>query len=114
MDKHTGIVAIARKLLVVVWHVLTEQAADSHANADLVAFKLRTWSWKLTDAQRSGQTTRQFVRAQLASATRRRSYACRARRSQAVDYSPRSEAEWDCPAGRGARSQARIARRLSG
>ena len=28
-----AIVAIARKLLVVVWHVLTEQAADKHAES---------------------------------------------------------------------------------
>ena len=34
-----AIVALARKRLVVMWHVLTEQAADQHADADLVAFK---------------------------------------------------------------------------
>jgi hypothetical protein len=31
----------------------------------MVAFKLMTWSWKLTDEQRGGLTTRQFVRYQL-------------------------------------------------
>lgn len=60
-----AIVALARKLLVVIWHVLTEQTADIHANPDLVAFKMMVWSWKLTDAQRGGMTTRQFVRYQL-------------------------------------------------
>jgi hypothetical protein len=65
MDEHKAIVAIAHELLVVIWHVLTERAADKHANADLVAFKFMTWSWKLTDAQRGGLTTRQFVRAHL-------------------------------------------------
>ena len=65
MHPTKAIVALARKMLVVIWHVLTEQAADSHANADLVAFKFMVWSWKLTDAQRGGLTTRQFVRYQL-------------------------------------------------
>lgn len=65
MPPAKAIVALARKMLVVIWHVLTEQAADSHADADLVAFKFMVWSWKLTDAQRGGLTTRQFVRYQL-------------------------------------------------
>ena len=59
MPPNTAIVALARKLLVVIWHVLTEPAADKQANADRVAFKFRVWSWKLTDAQRGGLTTRQ-------------------------------------------------------
>jgi transposase len=65
MEKNKAIVAIARQLLVVIWHVLTERAADQHANPDMVAFKLMTWSWKLSDEQRGGLTTRQFVRYQL-------------------------------------------------
>jgi transposase len=65
MPPPKAIVALARKMLVVIWHVLTEQAADQHANADLVAFKFMVWSWKLTTAQRGGLTTRQFVRYQL-------------------------------------------------
>ena len=56
---HTAIVAIARKMLVVIWHVLSEQAADTHADAERVAFKFRVWSWKLSDAQRAGLSTRQ-------------------------------------------------------
>ncbi len=56
---------VAHDLLIVIWHVLTERAADKHADPDLVAFKFMTWSWKLTDAQRGGLTTRQFVRAHL-------------------------------------------------
>jgi hypothetical protein len=47
--------------------VLTERAADQHADPDMVAFKLMTWSWKLTPEQRGGLTTRQrrAVRYQL-------------------------------------------------
>ena len=57
-----AITAIARKLLVAVWHILTERAADTHAEPKMVALKLMVWSWKLTDEQRGGLTSRQFVR----------------------------------------------------
>ncbi len=44
MERRLGIskaiVAIARKLLVVVWHVLTHEVADRRADAEQVAFKL--------------------------------------------------------------------------
>jgi hypothetical protein len=60
-----AIVAVARKLLVAVWHVLTERAADCHAQPEMVAFKLMVWSWKLDDAERDGLTSRQFIRYHL-------------------------------------------------
>ena len=56
------IVAVARRLLVAVWYVLTERVADRNAVPEMVAFKLMIWSWKLTDQQRGGLTSRQFVR----------------------------------------------------
>jgi len=40
MNKNTAIVALARKRLVVVWHVLTEHVTDHHADPEMVAFKL--------------------------------------------------------------------------
>jgi transposase len=61
-DPNVAIVAIARRLLVAVWHVLTEGVADRNAVPEMVAFKLMVWSWKLTDEQRGGLTSRQFVR----------------------------------------------------
>jgi transposase len=60
-----AIVAIARKLLMVVWHVLIAKSADRRADDEQVAFKLMIWSWKLSDAQRGGVSTRQFIRAHL-------------------------------------------------
>ncbi|MFQ5944616.1 MAG: IS110 family transposase, partial [Anaerolineales bacterium] len=56
-----AIVAVARKLLVAVWYVLTHRAADRYADPEQVAFKLMTWSWKLNDQLRRGLTTRQPV-----------------------------------------------------
>lgn len=65
MDEHTAVVAVARRLLVAIWHVLTERAADKHAEPQMVATKLMRWSWELSDEQRGGLTTRQFVRYHL-------------------------------------------------
>jgi hypothetical protein len=58
-------VALARKLLVVIWHVLHGRTADQRADAEQVAFTLMVWSWKLSGAQPGGLTSRQFIRAQL-------------------------------------------------
>lgn len=65
IGEHKAVVAIARKLLIVVWHVLIAKSADRRADAEQVAFKMMIWSWKLTDAQRRGMTSRQFIRVQL-------------------------------------------------
>jgi hypothetical protein len=66
MDEHKAVVAVARRLLVAIWHgpaqrALTERAADKHAEPQRVATKLRRWSWELSDEQRGGLTTRQFT-----------------------------------------------------
>ncbi len=58
-------VAIARKLLIVVWHVLLAKSADRRADGEQVAFKLMVWAWKLSDEQRGGLSSRQFIRAHL-------------------------------------------------
>jgi transposase len=65
MPEKQAIVAIARKLLVALWHVLSAHVADRHVEPKLVATKLMRWSWELTQEQRSGLSTRQFVRLHL-------------------------------------------------
>ena len=69
LEKRIGegkaLVAIARKLLIVVWHVLMAKSADRRADAEQVAFKLMVWAWKLSDEQRGGLSSRQFIRVHL-------------------------------------------------
>jgi transposase len=60
-----AIVAIARKLLVVVWHVLAKQVADREAVAEQVASKFLEWSWKLGRVNRAGLTSGAFIRREL-------------------------------------------------
>jgi hypothetical protein len=57
-----AIIAIARQLLVAVWHGLAERVADRHAVPEQIAFKVMIWSWKLNDDERNGLTSRQFIR----------------------------------------------------
>jgi transposase len=43
IGKQKAIVAVARKLLVALWHVLTEQEADTNAQIEAVTRKLMNW-----------------------------------------------------------------------
>ena len=66
LGKNKAIVAIARKLLVAVWHVLTEDCADRFADPERVARKLLHHAYRLGRAYRpQGQTAAQYVRQQL-------------------------------------------------
>ena len=65
IGRKKAIVAIARKLLVVVWHVLTDHAADRHASPEKVARKFYQWAHKLTRVGRHGLTSPDFVARQL-------------------------------------------------
>ena len=65
LGANKAIVVIARKLLVVVWHVLTDREADRHVEPQKVADKFLWWSRFLGDEKRGGLTSRQFIRLQL-------------------------------------------------
>ena len=65
LGENKAIVAIARKRLVVVWHVLTRQESDKHADAALVARKLLRRAWQLKAAGRQGQSAGAWVRDEL-------------------------------------------------
>ncbi len=57
-----AIVAIARKLLVAVWHVLSRQEADLHAETLKVVRKFRSWYTQLDAEHRAGLSSPQFIR----------------------------------------------------
>jgi transposase len=66
LGRNKAIVAIARKLLVAVWHVLTEQRADRFADPVRVARKLLNYTYQLGQAnRRPGLSTAAYVREQL-------------------------------------------------
>jgi transposase len=61
-----AIVAIARKLLVVVWHVLQGREADRYADPAQVASKFFGWSERVGKIARGGEPGGTFVRRELA------------------------------------------------
>lgn len=66
LPRNKAIVAIARKLLVVVWHVLSKRQAYRFADPEMVARKLFQHAYRLGKHNRpKGQTTAQYVRCQL-------------------------------------------------
>jgi transposase len=65
LGEQKAIVALARKLLVVVWHVLTQRVANRRADAEKVARKMCTWAVKLTAEHRRGLAITAFTRREL-------------------------------------------------
>jgi transposase len=65
LGKNKAIVAIARKLLVAVWHVLTKGEVDRYATAERTARKLLRHAYRLGHENRQGQSPAQYVREQL-------------------------------------------------
>jgi transposase len=65
LDERKAVVAVARKLLVAVWHVLTDRVADRHADSEAVARKLMVWAARGGTARRTGVSRGAFVRRQL-------------------------------------------------
>jgi len=62
LGKGKASVAIARKLLVVVWHVLTRQVADRHADRPMVLRKLQRWGASHGLATQQGLSSGAFAR----------------------------------------------------
>jgi transposase len=60
-----AVVAVARKLLVVVWHVLIKEEADRHADPKRVATKMMLHAYALKEQRRYGQTAPEYVHQQL-------------------------------------------------
>ena len=66
LGRNRAIVAIARRMLVAIWHILTKHIADHHVPADRLAAKLLRYAQRLGRAHRpQGQTIAAYVRDQL-------------------------------------------------
>jgi transposase len=65
LGRNKAIVAIARKLLVAVWHVLTKGEADRYTVAESTARKLLKHAYRLGRENRPGQSAGEYVREQL-------------------------------------------------
>jgi hypothetical protein len=61
VGKQKAIVAIARKLLVVIWHVLSKREVDHHADPPAIARSLMKWPARQRIAASNGQKRPDFV-----------------------------------------------------
>jgi len=57
-----AIVVVARKLLVVIWQVLSKEETDVHASEEDLAYKMLLLSWSLKEDTRMGLTYKQFAK----------------------------------------------------
>ncbi|HLO18360.1 MAG TPA: IS110 family transposase [Anaerolineales bacterium] len=62
MHRNQAIVAIARRLLELVWYVLTRHQPYRHFSQERIAYKYLTWAWQMDEAARGGLTRQQFAR----------------------------------------------------
>ena len=62
MHPNSAIVAIARRLLVSVWHVLSKREPYRHFDEERIAYEMLVWSWSLDEPARQGLTRQQFAK----------------------------------------------------
>ena len=62
--KHSNeaIVAIARKLLVAIWHMLTKSETHRHSTEEDLAYKMLIWSQRMDKEALRGMTRQQFAK----------------------------------------------------
>ena len=65
MHPNQAITAVARHLLVIVWHVLSKHEPYRQVCEEVIAYKFLTWSWQLSEKQRNGMSRPEFVRYNL-------------------------------------------------
>lgn len=62
LHRNQAIVAVARRLLELVWYVLTRQQPYCHFSHERIAYKYLTWAWQMDEEARDGLTRQQFAR----------------------------------------------------
>lgn len=62
MHPNQAIVAVARRLLELVWYVLTRRQPYRYFSHERIAYKYLTWAWQMNEEARDGLTRQQFAR----------------------------------------------------
>ena len=62
MHRNKAIVAIARRMLVSIWHILTKREPYRHFDEETIAYKMLIWSWAMDEKSRGGMTPQQFAK----------------------------------------------------
>jgi len=62
MHRNQAIVAIAHRLLELVWYVLSRREPYRHFSEEKIAYKYLSWAWRMSEDARDGLTRQQFAR----------------------------------------------------
>ncbi len=62
MHRNQAIVAIARRMLVSIWHILTKRETYRHLDEEDIAYKMLIWAWAMDESSRKGMTPQQFAK----------------------------------------------------
>ena len=62
MHVNKAIVAIARRMLVSIWYILTRRESYRHFDEETIAYKMLIWSWAMDEKSRHGMTPQQFAK----------------------------------------------------
>lgn len=62
MHQNQAIVAIARKLLVTVWYLLSGKESYSRSSDEELAYKMLAWAWHVDKKALNGMTNQQFAK----------------------------------------------------
>ena len=62
MHPNKAIVAVARRLLVSIWHILTKREPYRHFDEETIAYKMLIWAQAIGEGGRQGLTRQQFAK----------------------------------------------------
>jgi len=62
MPRNKAIVAVARRLLVSIWHILTKREPYHHFDEETIAYKMLIWAQAIGEEARQGLTRQQFAK----------------------------------------------------
>ena len=62
MHRNQAIVAVARRMLVSIWHILSKREPYRHFDEEDLAYKMLIWAWAMDENSRKGMTPQQFAK----------------------------------------------------
>ena len=62
MHRNQAIVAVARRMLVSIWHILSKREPYRHFDEEDLAYKMLIWAWAMDESSRKGMTPQQFAK----------------------------------------------------
>jgi transposase len=62
MHRNQAAVAVARRMLTSIWHILTKREPYRHFDEETIAYKMLIWAWAMDEGSRKGMTPQQFAK----------------------------------------------------